>query len=162
MSYSTFEMTRYALFLDNKTLHWSMTFKSEQCKGFNDSDYQLWKIALRKLHFIMPLTYEDKVIFKHYGLVKNVESNGFWRNFQRNVGVRMIWNNFKKKLPKLLIEKEKLGRRKNILINKDSILENCCTGAERMSHLVTKYYLQSNCLGKPIVICWANHKFGDL
>ena len=46
-----------------------------------------------------------------------------------------------------MIEKEKLGRRKNILINKESILENCCTEAEWMSHLVIKYYLQS----KPIV-----------
>ena len=55
--------------------------------------------------------------------------------------------NFFKKLTKLVIEKEKLGRRKNILINKESILENCCTEAEWMSHLVIKYYLQS----KPIV-----------
>ena len=39
MSYSTFEMTRYALFLNNKALHWNMTFKSEQSKGFNDNDY---------------------------------------------------------------------------------------------------------------------------
>ena len=106
----------------------------------------------------MPLIYEDKVIIKHYGLVKDVESNGFWRNFQRNVGVKMVWKIFLKKLTKLVIEKENLGRRKNILINKESILENCCTDAEWMSHLVIKYYLQS----KPIVICWANYKFCDL